>query len=537
LRKLSYWGFKIAVVGLLVLALTLAIQANDSYRKSKKVRIEQSRQQLGMLADSMITSIRDMMITGNAMIVPDWAKGIKRTYGVSIVQVLRKTGREAFSDNSTIEKVNSFLDEKTFPVRPPAYFERSADFEGFNLYPVDKDKLAEVAAGGKRRFFFDAVNGEKQLTILAPIIHEDVCDACHGYDSPNIRGVIRISMPTAEMDAEIQSALTNEISFTLGIGLVIALLFALYTMRLLRKIKESEEHMRISALVYENTVEGIVITDPAANIVSVNTAFTRITGYNVEEVIGKNPRILKSGKHDEAFYEEMWNRLLTEGQWSGEIWNKRKNGELYAQQVSISAVKDERGKLMEYVAVTFDITEQKRKEEIIRFMAYHDNLTALPNRNTFNNLLGAELANAKRYKHKTAVMFLDLDGFKQVNDACGHGVGDELLKEVSTMLKDSVRESDTVARMGGDEFTILLPRIKGDDDARKVANKIISLFSKPIEIEMYKLSIGTSIGMAVYPEDGNNPETLVKHADEAMYRAKQGGKNRLEMYRQENAET
>jgi len=525
--------FKIAVGGLLVLAFTLAIQANDSYRKSKKVRVEQSRQRLGMLADSMITSIRDMMITGDAMIVPDWAKGIKKTRGVSIIQVLRKNGREAFSDNSTIKKVNSFLDYEQFPARPPAYFEKSADFEGFNLYPVDKGRLAEAAAGGKRRFYFDAVNGERQLTILAPVIHENACNACHRWDKEKVLAVVRISMPTAEMDAEIKSELTDKISFTLGTGLGIALLFALYAMRLLRKIREGEENMRISAQVYESTVEGIVITDPAANIVSVNPAFSRITGYNAEEVIGKNPRILKSGKHDEAFYREMWNRLLTEGQWSGEIWNKRKNGELYAQQVSISAVKDNNGKLTEYVAVTFDITEQKRKEEIIRFMAYHDHLTGLPNRNTFNNLLGAELANAKRYRHKSAVMFLDLDGFKNVNDTCGHGVGDELLKEVSKMLKASVRESDTVARMGGDEFTILLPRIKGDDDARKVANKIISLFSKPIEIEMYKLSIGTSIGMAVYPEDGDDPETLVRHADEAMYRAKQGGKNRLEMYRKE----
>jgi diguanylate cyclase (GGDEF)-like protein/PAS domain S-box-containing protein len=487
-----------------------------------------------MLADSMITSIRDMMITGNAMIVPDWAKGIKKTRGVSIIQVLRKDGKEAFSDNSTIEKVNGFLDEKTFPARLTAYFEKSADFEGFNLYPVDMEKLAEAVAGRKRRFSFDAINGERQLTLLAPVIHEDACTACHGYDKEKVLAVVRISMPTAEMDAEIKSELTNKILFTLGTGLGIALLFALYTVRLLGKIREGEENMRISAQVYENTMEGIMVTDVNANIISANPAFSRITGYNAEEVVGKNPSILQSGKHGAEFYKEMWNKLLTEGQWAGEIWNKRKDGELYAQQVSISAVKDERGKLTEYVAVTFDITEQKRKEEIIRFMAYHDHLTGLPNRNTFNNLLGAELSNAKRYRHKTAVMFLDLDGFKQVNDTCGHGVGDALLKEVSKMLKASVRESDTVARMGGDEFTILLPRVNSEDDARKVANKIISLFSNPVEIEMYKLNIGTSIGMAVYPDDGEEPAILIKQADEAMYRAKQGGKNRLEMYRRES---
>ncbi len=537
MSKLSYLGFKIAVVGMLLLAVTLAIQANDSYRNAKEVRVEQSRQRLGMLADSMITSIRDMMITGNAMIVPDWAKGIKKTRGVSIVQVLRKNGREAFSDNSTIKKVNSFLDDKRFPTRPPAYFEKSDDFEGFNLYPVDMEKLAKAVAAGKRRFSFDIANGERQLTLLAPVIHEDACNACHGYDDGKVLAALRISMPTARMDTEIKSALTDEVLFTFGTGIGIALIFAFYAVHLLRKIGKGEEQMRISSQVYESSMEGIMVTDANANIVSVNPAFTSITGHNAEEVIGKNPRILKSGKHDADFYKEMWNRLQSEGRWSGEIWNKRKNGELYAQQVSISAVKDDKGKVCEYVAVTFDVTEKKKHEEIIKFMAFHDNLTSLPNRNTFTNLLGTELANAKRYSHKTAVMFLDLDGFKQVNDTCGHGVGDDLLKEVSKMLKAAVRESDTVARVGGDEFTILLPRINSDDDARKVADKIISLFRNPIGIEVYKLSIGTSIGVAVFPDDGEDAATLIKKADEAMYRAKQGGKNRVEMPKRDSAET
>jgi len=181
--------------------------------------------------------------------------------------------------------------------------------------------------------------------------------------------------------------------------------------------------------------------------------------------------------------------------------------------------------------------QKKQVEELLRLMAYSDSLTGLPNRNTFQSVLKVEIAHSKRYKRRIAVMFLDLDGFKQVNDTFGHGVGDELLKYVAQKLRASVREGDTVARLGGDEFTILLTQVLRDDDALKVANKIISLFKEPVEINGKMLKIGTSIGIAVYPRDGNDPDTLVKHADEAMYRAKQGGKNRLEMYRKEGVET
>jgi diguanylate cyclase (GGDEF)-like protein/PAS domain S-box-containing protein len=431
----------------------------------------------------------------------------------------------------SIEKVNSFLDEKRFVTRPPAYFEKSEDFEGFNLYPVDGEKLAEVLESGKRKFFFEETNGGKHLTLMVPVQKSAACDACHGYDSTSIRGVIRISMPTIAMDTQLKSLLwVDQVLISLGVALGVVLLFAFYVVTLLKKVREGEEQMRISANVYENTIEGIMITEANADIVSVNPAFTRISGYSAEEIKGQNPRILKSGRHDEAFYKEMWKALTEKGKWVGEIWNKRKNGEVYAQQLSISAIKDDKEQVSEYVAVAFDVTEKKKQEEIIRFMAYNDNLTSLPNRNTFNSLLKVELAHAKRYDHKVAVMFLDLDGFKQVNDTYGHNIGDGLLKNVAEKLTASIREGDTVARIGGDEFTILLPRITKDENAQMIATKIISLFSNPIEIDTHSLKVGASIGIAIFPRDGEDPETLLKNADEAMYRAKQGGKNRLEMY-------
>jgi len=237
----SSFELRLLIVGTLILALVLAILETHHYRAEKKVRIEQSRQRLEMLADSMTTSIRNMMITGNAMIVPDWAKGIKKTRGVSIIQVLRKDGREAFSDSSTVEKVNGYLDEEMFPVRSSAYFEKSDDFEGFNLYRVDREKLAEAVGTGKRKFFFEEINGQRNLTLMSPVSKSDACDVCHGYDSSNVRGVIRISIPTAAMEAELKSDITEDILFAVTGAFGVIILFSFYASRLLKRARETEE--------------------------------------------------------------------------------------------------------------------------------------------------------------------------------------------------------------------------------------------------------------------------------------------------------
>ncbi|MBI2307365.1 MAG: EAL domain-containing protein [Rhodocyclales bacterium] len=301
--------------------------------------------------------------------------------------------------------------------------------------------------------------------------------------------------------------------------------------RVMGKAYEMIQQQRLSRIVFDSSLEGITVTDAKSRIQMVNKAFSDTTGYSAEEAIGQTPALLKSGKQGEDFYREFWQTLSEKGEWRGEIWNRRKNGSIYAEWLNISAVRNKRGEIEHYVAIFSDITERKEREEMITFQAFHDGLTKLPNRILFRDRLEQALMQAKRHKYRTpAVMFLDLDRFKQINDTFGHDAGDALLKEVAARLRQCVRGSDTVARLAGDEFTVLLPEITDQADAHAVAAKILAAMQVPVAIGGESRVVTTSIGIAIYPRDGRDADTLLKRADAAMYSVKGSGRADLAFF-------
>jgi diguanylate cyclase (GGDEF)-like protein/PAS domain S-box-containing protein len=300
--------------------------------------------------------------------------------------------------------------------------------------------------------------------------------------------------------------------------------------RELTERKRAEEGLRLADTVVKTVEEGVLVTDHDNLIVAVNPAFTTITGYTAEEVLGKNPRIFSSGRHPKEYYMQMWETLLSIGSWRGEISSRRKNGAIFIEGLSINLVRDEEGRVTHHVGIFSDISERKAAEERIQYMAHHDALTNLPNRALFSDRLQQGLAQAKRDKTRLAVMFLDLDKFKPVNDTYGHAVGDQLLKEVATRLQKCMRESDTVSRIGGDEFVVLLPTIEVELDAMRVAEKILHVLNQPFELAGHSLHISGSIGIAVYPEHGGDEISLAHSADTAMYHAKSEGRNKAQLY-------
>ena len=291
-----------------------------------------------------------------------------------------------------------------------------------------------------------------------------------------------------------------------------------------------QNRMRLVAQVFESASDGIVVTDVNGVIQFANPAFLQTTGYSVTEVLGVSMRILKSGKHDEHFYQNMWSLLQDTGHWKGEIWNKRKNGEIYPEWMVINAVKNDLGQVILYSAIARDLSERMQYEEQIKYQAYHDGLTGLANRRLFYEKMHDCILMAKRYQHDVAIMFVDLDGFKSVNDNFGHAIGDLLLQETGKRLQQCVRETDIVARMGGDEFTLILPRIAMNCDAAKVAEQIQQVLNEKFELNGHTVTISCSIGISVFPDDGDNEEILVKKADDAMYKAKQAGRNTYKIH-------
>ena len=301
--------------------------------------------------------------------------------------------------------------------------------------------------------------------------------------------------------------------------------------RVLEKAADLLRSERIASDVFEHALEAILVAGRDGRIIKVNPAFTSTTGYTAEEAIGRNPSMLRSGRQDAAFYRRFWHALNTRGQWQGEIWNRRKNGEIYPEWLNIIAVLDEQGLVEHYVAIFSDITERKRQEALITYQAHHDALTGLPNRTLFQDRVDQALAIARRHdRQDAAIMFLDLDRFKQVNDSFGHDVGDLVLREVARRLRAAVRESDTVARLGGDEFIVLLPELAGADGAAAVADKILEATREPCRIAGHELFITTSIGIALYPRDGADVDALMRAADAAMYQVKAGGRAGYSMY-------
>ncbi|MDX3774336.1 EAL domain-containing protein [Chromatiaceae bacterium AAb-1] len=295
-------------------------------------------------------------------------------------------------------------------------------------------------------------------------------------------------------------------------------------------LRTSADHLRLAHKVIEASLDAIMITDANGVIQSVNPSFTTLTGYTAAEAIGNTPAMLSSGKHDQAFYQDMWSELFQQGYWQGEIWNRRKNGEVYPEWLSVSAIKDEYGNINQFAAIFSDMTDRKTKEKQIHTLAYFDELTGLANRRLFLDRLQLALANARRHSHQMVVLFLDLDLFKRINDTLGHQAGDATLKEVAHRLSKTLRAGESAARLGGDEFTILLPECGKLSDAEQLAKRIVAQFEQPLQINQHELFLTASIGISVYPQHGNTADQLLKHADAAMYQAKESGRNQYAFY-------
>ncbi|MET3455346.1 EAL domain-containing protein [Pseudomonas kilonensis] len=306
-----------------------------------------------------------------------------------------------------------------------------------------------------------------------------------------------------------------------------------YMLTIARDITERhmmQEKLQQAATVFESTAEGVLITDTQQHISAVNRAFTEITGYSETEALGHTPRLLASGLHDSAFYAAMWHQLTAEGHWQGEISNRRKNGELYPSWLTISAVRNRDRQITHFVAVFADISSLKHAQARLDYQAHHDPLTGLPNRTLFESRLLAALNSQQENGSQGAVLFLDLDRFKHINDSLGHPVGDLLLKGIAVRLREQLRDIDTVARLGGDEFIILLPGLQQPSDAEHIAQKLLNCFTAPFQAGEHEFFISASIGTSLYPQDGCDVATLVKNADAAMYRSKAKGRNRVEKY-------
>ena len=294
--------------------------------------------------------------------------------------------------------------------------------------------------------------------------------------------------------------------------------------------KNIEEELRLYSLVFRNSSEGMVVTNQDNLIIAVNPAFSKITGYSFEEVKGKNPRMFRSDRHDQAFYHAMWNAITATGQWQGEIWDKRKNGEIHAKWLTINTIRNKDGSIHRYMALFSDITEKKKSEELIWRQANFDTLTGLPNRDMFRDRLGQEVKKSIRAELPLALLLVDLDQFKEVNDTLGHAVGDLLLIEAARRISACVRESDTVARLGGDEFTIVISEISDTAHVEDVAQKIISKLAEPFHLGDEAVYISASIGITLYPNDSIDINALMKNADQAMYVAKNKGRNRFSYF-------
>lgn len=293
---------------------------------------------------------------------------------------------------------------------------------------------------------------------------------------------------------------------------------------------QKQPDCRLAETVFQASGNGILISDSNNKILAINPAFTAITGYTPNDIVGSSPNILSSGRHDKAFYQEFWRSIITEGTWQGEMWNRNKKGEVFAEWITINTLKNTRGEVSYYVAIFSDITERKTKSERIEYLATHDGLTGLPNRIMFDELLNKALADARRTQSMMAVLFLDLDHFKQVNDTLGHDIGDLLLQNVAKTLHSMLRAGDVVARQGGDEFTMALPSLASKQIAMHLADKILHALEQPCTLKGYTLQVTISIGIALFPEDGTDSFTLLKHADVALYRAKQAGRNNFQFY-------
>jgi len=294
--------------------------------------------------------------------------------------------------------------------------------------------------------------------------------------------------------------------------------------------KQNMQSLEMSSTVFEHTMDGVLITDADNKIVHVNDSFEEITGYKEIEVLGKDPKLLKSGTHDKHFYKQMWNQLTLNDSWQGEITNRKKNGEVYIEWLRVNTIRNNKGEIENFIGIFSDITHQRKDAQDHAYLATHDHLTGLSNRLLLNDRLEHAINHAYRFDKCIAVIFCDLDNFKPINDLYGHSAGDDILKGVAKEMRKILRREDTVCRFGGDEFVILIEELKSFEYLEKILDKIRSIADKTFLIENTEMHIGMSIGASIYPNDASSAQELLKCADEAMYKAKKNGKNQIAYY-------
>jgi diguanylate cyclase (GGDEF)-like protein/PAS domain S-box-containing protein len=294
--------------------------------------------------------------------------------------------------------------------------------------------------------------------------------------------------------------------------------------------ESQQQRLQLASIAFENINEGIIVTDAERQIIEVNQAFTDITGYDLDDVAYKNPRLLSLGAEPPEFCNNFWDELETYGQWSGEVRNRRKSGEVFTEWLSVKCVHDENGEVTNYVSILTDISQLKEAEDKLRHLAHHDPLTNLPNRIYFQDRLDQALSHADRLGKRLGLLFLDLDNFKNVNDSLGHQIGDKLLRGVSERLSQSLRKHDLIARHGGDEFLVLIEDIESPIALRHIADHIRGSLKSPFQIDNHEFNTSVSIGISIYPDNGLNRDTLLKNADTAMYEAKNRGRNQVAFY-------
>lgn len=390
----------------------------------------------------------------------------------------------------------------------------------------------KAAKGGLVKYQF--INLKQSLSALVMGL------AISGMHYTAMQAVVFIPVaPSGNQMAGVDTVVMSVIiSIAVFLVLIVALLvpYLLRFKEMARTLQKNADDLNIAAIAFQ-THDAIMVTDDQYNIIRVNSAFTRIIGYTEVEVLGQTPNLLKSGKHDELFYEAFWNTLLEDGEWRGEFWNRRKSGEIFPVRASISAVKNDLNKVTHYVSFFSDITDFKLAEKEIEKLAFYDPLTNLPNRRLLYERLNHELTIARRYQRAGVLFFLDLDLFKNINDSLGHSVGDQILIETAKRLQVLLRDSDTAARLSGDEFVILASAQDGihtdlKEQAHAVANKIINAIHSPYYIENQELYITTSIGITLYSGIAETVESLLQRADTAMYQAKEAGRNTFSFYQQ-----
>ena len=374
-------------------------------------------------------------------------------------------------------------------------------------------------------------NGDEYLRLMKPMIMKESCQKCHGhlgFKNGSIRGGVSISVPMKAY-REHEKDVINFIKWTAVIvwfvGFIFIVAITKYVLRQVAQREKDLEELIVSHQILDNMLDSMFVTDMDGTILRINNAFEKTTGFSKEDAMGNKANILKSFHHDDEFYKLLWDNLIKYGKHSCEVFNRKKSGEIFVAIQNITSVRDKNGKIKYFISIMHDITARKDAEKRITHMAHYDPLTDLPNRTLFEIRFEHAIELAKRNKSKLILAYIDIDGFKDVNDTLGHPIGDKLLQNIAVILHSATRASDTVARLGGDEFAVIFENANNTDEIIPMMKKILKLLKKDIIIDDNCVNISGSIGISVYPDNGDNIDTIVKCADIAMYNCKKSGKN------------